>query len=307
VRLTVAHRDTVAHDTVELGLVSPEAADLPRWAPGAHIDLHLPNEMTRQYSLCGDPDDRRSWTVCIQRAPDSRGGSVAAHTELQVGRSVDVSPPRNHFPLEDSDHYVFVAGGIGVTPLVPMATEAARRGATVEFHLGGRTRAHLAYLDRLAQLNLSRFTTYCEQEQGLMPIDSIMSGARGLVYCCGPAGLIEAVRRSGAERSGIGVRWEAFTPPRATAGSSSFEVELRRSGLTLHVGARESILDVATAAGVFIPTSCEEGTCGSCETRVLAGRPDHRDAITQADDPSADEYMMVCVSRSRDPILVLDL
>jgi len=307
VRLTVAHRAIVAHDTVELVLVRPDGADLPRWEPGAHVDLHLPDGLTRQYSLCGEPDDGRSWTVCVHRAPNSRGGSSTVHAELQVGRTVDVGTPRNHFPLEDSDHYVFIAGGIGVTPLVPMATEAARRGATVEFHLGGRTTAHLAYLDRLARLGLARFVTYAERDEGRLPVGPIMSGARGLVYCCGPAGLIEAVRHAALDRPGVGVRWEAFTPPESSTEPTAFDVELRQSGLTVRVATDQSILDVVTAAGVFVPTSCEEGTCGSCETRVIAGRPDHRDAITQHDDPAADEYMMVCVSRSRDPLLVLDL
>ncbi|MFI5952128.1 PDR/VanB family oxidoreductase [Cryptosporangium sp. NPDC051539] len=306
-RLRIGRREAAADGVVLLDLHDPDGARLPDWAPGAHVDLVL-GEYTRQYSLCGDPADRSRWRIAILRDAAGRGGSVFAHDRLATGDVVGVRGPRNHFPLDRSPRYLFVAGGIGITPIVPMVAAAAAANADWELHYGGRSRASMAFQSRLTEEYGPRVRVRAEDETGPLDLDSILSEPRSdtLIYCCGPESLLRAVE----ERCTSGVlRVERFSPRARpeTLGDGSFEVVLRRSGLTLTVAPGRSILDVVEAAGLPVLSSCREGTCGTCETTVLAGRVDHRDSLLTPEEQAADDTMFICVSRAASSPLILDL
>lgn len=302
--LVVAARHTVADGVLALELRDPSGGELPAWEPGAHIDLLLRPGLVRQYSLCGDPADRRTWRVAVLREPDGRGGSAFVHDELDV--SVQVRGPRNHFALERAARYVFVAGGIGITPILPMVRAAERAGADWRLVYGGRTAASMAFTGELPD---GRVDLRPQDEHGLLDLDVILSDVDTdtLVYCCGPGPLLDAVEsRCPAER----LRVERFTARQLDGSaetSEAFEVELAQSGRTLTVPGDRSVLDVLEEAGVDILSSCREGTCGTCETGVLAGEVDHRDALLTDAERAAHDTMFVCVSRAACPRLVLEL
>lgn len=306
--LTVAARDTVAEGVVALSLADARGGRLPPWEPGAHVDLVLGPALVRQYSLCGDPADRGSWRVAVLREPDGRGGSAHVHDRLPVGSSVRVRGPRNNFPLAEAPSYLFVAGGIGITPILPMVHQAAATGARWRLLYGGRRRESMAFLGELEGYG-DRVRVCPEDETGLLDLDAAL-GAAGpgtAVYCCGPEPLIAALesRRTAGWPAGT-LHVERFRG--AVAGASeAFEVELKRSGHALPVPADRSILEVVEEAGVAVLSSCREGICGTCETEVLSGVPEHRDALLTPAEQAAGDTMMICVSRSRTPRLTLDL
>lgn len=298
-RLRVDRRVSVADGVITLDLRGD--GDLPAWTPGAHVDLVLGPSLTRQYSLCGDPADRSVWRLAVSREPESRGGSQYVHDKLHEGTFVDVEGPRNHFPLEPAPRYVFLAGGIGITPIRPMIDAAAASGADWQLHYGGRSRAAMAFADELSELGPRVHLT-----EGLLDLPAILGEPGALVYCCGPAPLLDAVEKLVPAEH---LRVERFTP-RAQGEPvlhSSFEVELARSGRTLTVPTDRSILAVVEAAGVPVLSSCQEGTCGTCETGVLSGEVDHRDSLLTEDERAANDTMFICVSRAACPRLVLDL
>jgi ferredoxin-NADP reductase len=302
--LVVARRDEAAGVVgVELALPSGEA--LPVWAPGAHIDVELPGGLTRQYSLCGDPADSGRWHIAVLREADGRGGSRWIADELTAGTTLRVRGPRNNFPLQPADRYVFVAGGIGITPLLPMIRAVEAAGADWVLHYGGRTRASMAFLGELSLFG-DRVRVYPHDEVGLLDLGSVLDGPAALVYCCGPTGLIEALE---ARCPAGTLRVERFTAaPVATDGpESAFEVVCERSGVTVTVPPGTSVLDAVEDAGVGVLSSCAEGICGTCETTVLEGEPDHRDSLLTEDEKSAGDTMLICVSRCRGARLVLDL
>ena len=299
--LSVAARHHVAEGVVALELRDPAGGELPPWEPGAHIDLLLRPDLVRQYSLCGDPADRTTWRVAVLREPDGRGGSAFVHDEL--GASVQVRGPRNHFALEPAARYVFVAGGIGITPILPMVRAADAAGAEWRLVYGGRTAASMAFTGELPD---GAVELRPQDEHGLLDLDAILSDVDGttLVYCCGPGPLLDAaLARCPADR----LRVERFTAVEQTGPTASFEVELAQSGRTLTVPEDRSVLDVLEEAGVDILSSCREGTCGTCETGVLAGEVDHRDALLTDAERAAHDTMFVCVSRAACPRLVLEL
>ncbi|MDQ1006255.1 ferredoxin-NADP reductase [Streptomyces sp. V4I23] len=303
----VVHRMTWEADGVlSVELVHPEGKPLPAWTPGAHIDVHVGGHV-RQYSLCGDPESADRYRIGVLNEPASRGGSRHVHTALRPGQQVAVSKPRNHFALEDAERYVFVAGGIGITPLLAMAREAARRGAAWRLVYGGRTRGSMAFTAELAALG-GDITLVPQDEQGHIDLDAALSGLPEgtLVYACGPEPLLSAVEQRCPE--GI-LRLERFAAPavQRTQDDQGFEVECHASGLTLTVGADTSILDAAEAAGLSVNSSCRDGICGSCETRVLDGTPEHRDFLLSEAEHAAGATMMICVSRCASGRLVLDL
>jgi ferredoxin-NADP reductase len=311
--LVVAERCAVAEDVVALTLTAADGEPLPSWQPGAHVDLLLGNGLERQFSLCGDPDDDRAWRVAVLREPGGRGGSAYVHDALEAGRRVRVRGPRNHFALEPAAAYLFVAGGIGITPILPMVAAAERAGAAWRLVYGGRRRASMAFLDRLAAYG-GRVDVRPQDEHGLLDLDTLLgTPAEGtLVYCCGPEPLLRAVEERCAAWPDGALHTERFAPVPAAAGAdvpadTGFEVELAGAGTTLAVAPGTSILETLEAAGVGILSSCREGTCGTCETGVLAGEPDHRDVVLSPAERAANDVMMVCVSRSRSPKLVLDL
>lgn len=296
----VAEIRRVADDVVALKLVCEEP--LPAWTPGAHIEVLLANGLVRQYSLCGDPNDPH-WTIAVLREPASRGGSEAIHS-LRSGDRLRVRGPNNHFALEHADAYLFIAGGIGITPLLPMIR---RVDAPWRLIYGGRRRASMAFADELVAYG-ERVQLWPQESHGLLDLDACLGQPRSdtAVYCCGPEPLIAAVEERCAEWPASALHEERFRPRDTGPASGAFEVVLERSGLSLTVQPDQSIVDALEDAGVFIETSCREGICGTCETAVLDGLPDHRDAYLTDAERASNRTILPCCSRSVTPRLVLD-
>ncbi|WP_338703180.1 PDR/VanB family oxidoreductase [Streptomyces sp. Q6] len=298
--LVVADRRQEADGVVSLLLRRPDGAPLPDWEPGAHVDLCLRDGLERQYSLCGG--DTSSWRIAVLREPAGRGGSALVHDELTPGRAVRARGPRNHFRLEPAPAYRFVAGGIGITPILPMLASAT--GDWSLFY-GGRSRASMAFAAELDTLHPAERLHLCE---GPLDLAAQLADLRPgeLVYACGPESLLAAVERLVPSEA---LRTERFTATAAdTDGDEAFEVELARSGRTVTVPRDRSVLAALQDAGVEVLYSCTEGTCGTCETDVLAGEVDHRDSVLTPQERACDETMMVCVSRAaKGGRLTLDL
>ncbi|MGW3123131.1 PDR/VanB family oxidoreductase [Streptomyces sp. NPDC001107] len=297
-RLLVASRETVADGVVQLRL---KGRDLPRWEPGAHLDLVLPSGLVRQYSLCGDPEDTSSYTVATRLIEDGRGGSREVHEQVTEGMELEVRGPRNRFPLIEAPSYVFVVGGIGITPVLPMLRAL---GEDTEWRLvyGGRTRASMPFLEEIQKLGGDRVTVVAEDEDGLPDLDGLLADTAedAAVYCCGPEALIAAMEERFTQ-----VRLERFTPRTSADGNGAFEVELRRSGRTLTVPADSTVLAAVRAELPNTAYSCEQGFCGTCEQRVLEGEVEHRDELLT--DAERADSMLICVSRARSERLVLDM
>jgi ferredoxin-NADP reductase len=310
VELGVVAKTEVAEGVVTLTLAHPQGQRLPDWAPGAHVDLMLPGGRTRQYSLCGDRWDAHSYRIGVLREPAGRGGSAFVHDELTVGATVAIGGPRNNFPLVPSERYVFIAGGIGITPLLPMIHQADVLGADWRLLYGGRTRASMAFLDELERYG-DRVTVAPQDECGLLDLAAWLPEARPdtKVYCCGPGPLLDAVERLCGEWPVGLVRTERFVPKNQSSPvrAEAFEVELIRSGLSLTVSPGQSVLQAVDDAGVNVLSSCRQGTCGTCETAVVEGEPDHRDSILDDTERATGDCMFICVSRSCSDRLVLDL
>ncbi|GAB4587125.1 PDR/VanB family oxidoreductase [Nocardia sp. IFM 10818] len=305
----VAGRRDEAEDVFSLVLAARDGAELPAWTPGAHIDVHAGPAGVRQYSLCGDPGDRSRWQIAILHEPAGRGGSAHLFRTAQPGTELRVSPPRNNFELVSHPSYVFVAGGIGITPILPMLAAATAAGARWQLFYGARTRAHMAFADHLAA-RYPQVVLVPQDRDGPLPLPRILDEAGDAeIYCCGPEPLLVAIEEQGATR-GSAIRTERFAPRPAaarTAPDEAFEVRLASTGAAYRVGPRQSIADVLESAGIDVLTSCREGTCGSCETAVLDGDIDHRDDILTAAERARGNTMMLCVSRAHSRTLVLDL
>lgn len=301
----VSARRDEAEGVFSLELTPVAGGQLPSWEPGAHIDVAVGAAGVRQYSLCGDPADRPHWRIAVLREPEGRGGSEYLYRTALVDSELRISAPRNNFELVERARYVFIAGGIGITPILPMVAAAQAGGAEWELYYGGRTLAHMAFAEDIARYPQARLLP--QDEHGLLPISDILAGhPDSAIYCCGPEPLLVAVETEGA-RHDSAVFVERFVPRPVAAPRGSFEVQLASSGITFHIGADESIADVLDAADIGIITSCREGTCGSCETTVLAGDIDHRDSLLTAEEQACGNTMMLCVSRARSDVLVLDL
>ncbi|MBS1676268.1 MAG: oxidoreductase [Actinobacteria bacterium] len=309
IEMRIAARRRLAEGVVELMLAPAAGGPAPGWEPGAHVDLHLPNGMLRQYSLCGRPSEVDGLRVAVLREADGRGGSIYLHDEAAEGDVIEVSGPRNHFALEPAAGYLFIAGGIGITPLVPMMAEAEEAGADWTLLYGGRSRRSMAFL---AELEADpRVTIVPEDELGLLDLATALADPRPgtLIYTCGPEPLLAAIEGAATAWPQGALHLERFKPRDDVPDGpgTAFEVVLQRSGLTLTVESGRSILATVAAAGVAVPSSCEEGTCGTCETIVLAGEPEHRDSILSPAEQAANDCMMICCSRARGERLVLDL
>jgi ferredoxin-NADP reductase len=308
--LVVSKRTDAATDVVLLELRATDGSDLPHWEAGAHIDVVRPDGTARQYSLTGNPADTDRWQVAVLLEQDGRGGSRWVHQDLVEGSTVLVRGPRNHFRLDQAPAYHFVAGGIGITPLVAMAHQATAAGTPWTLTYCGRDRSRMALLDDVIALGGDRTQVYPSAETGRADLKSLIAELteRTRVYCCGPAAVIEAVEEACAALDVPPPRSEKFTPPEIdTSNDTSFEVELASDGRVLEVPAGCSILDVLKGSGVNVIASCEEGSCGTCETGVLFGEPEHRDNVLTSEEQAENDFMMVCISRSRSPRLVLDL
>ncbi|MEO3787238.1 PDR/VanB family oxidoreductase [Actinocorallia sp. B10E7] len=285
--------------------------DVPAWTPGAHVDLLLAPGLVRQYSLCGDPADREHLRVAVLEQPDGRGGSLHVHRGLEIGGTLELRGPRNHFALVDAPAYLFVAGGIGITPLLPMIREIEARRLPWRLLYGGRVLASMAFTAELTELGGDRVTLRPQDVHGLLDLPAALSSvpAGTAVYACGPEPLLTALERARKDFPSLSLRTERFSPreTQAEGPDEAFEVELARSGRTVEVSAKETLLDALERAGVAPASSCGEGTCGTCETVVLDGAPDHRDCLLTEDEQTAGGIMFPCVSRARSPRLVLDL
>ncbi|MFE7990946.1 PDR/VanB family oxidoreductase [Streptomyces shenzhenensis] len=308
--LAVTERLDAADGVVSLTLRHPDGKPLPHWEPGAHIELMLDNGLARTYSLCGDPADLDRWHIAVLRTGDSRGGSAYVHDSLHPGTEIRVRGPRNAFALHPAERYLFVAGGIGITPLLPMIAAAESAGADWRLLYGGRSRASMAFVDRLQPYG-ARALICPQDEHGLLDLGTFLGRPvpGTLVYCCGPEPLLAAAERhSGGWPAGT-QRTERFRSAGSDAAPEgpAFDVVCDASAVTVRVEPHQSVLAAVRAAGVDVMSSCNEGICGTCETDVLAGEPDHRDTVLGAAERAAGETMMICVSRSRGPRLVLDL
>ena len=316
-RLSVVVVDVLveATDVVSIILKDGEGRDLPPWSPGAHVDVILPSGLVRQYSLCGDPDVLASYRIAVLRQPEGRGGSVEVHEQLRPGARVDILTPRNRFELVPARGYLFLAGGIGVTPLLPMVRQLARNGEQWQLIYGARSRSHLAFADELVTTSAGSVELMPLDECGLPDVEAAVRALPDdhLVYCCGPSPMIDAVqevcRRLGRSDS---LHVEHFVTGREesvpVAGTEhAFTVTLARSGLVLEIPSDRSILDVVRDAVPDVLFSCGEGDCGTCETRVVDGSPDHRDLVLTDDERESGDTMMICVSRALGQSLTLDL
>ncbi|WP_409057354.1 PDR/VanB family oxidoreductase [Streptomyces sp. SYP-A7185] len=307
-RLLVTRHETIADGVVLLRLAGDR---LPAWKPGAHLDLVLPSGLVRQYSLCGDPDDTSSYTVAtrlIDAELGGRGGSREVHEQLHEGTEVEVRGPRNRFPLADAEAYVFVAGGIGITPILPMLREVEAAGRPWRLLYGGRTRASMPFLEELRKLAGAaedRLTVVADDEGGRPDLAAFLAGPgpSAAVHVCGPEGLMEAV--AAALPQGAELHLERFTPHTSTEGNGTFEVELRRSGRTVTVAADTTVLSAVRAELPDTAYSCEQGFCGTCQQRVLEGEIDHRDELLT--DAERTDSMLICVSRASGDRIVLDM
>ncbi|MGY4766437.1 PDR/VanB family oxidoreductase [Kribbella sp. CWNU-51] len=309
--LRVKSHQQVSSGVTELVLVADDSSELPSWAPGSHIDVQVRPGLVRQYSLCGDPEDRSQWRIAVLREPASRGGSAALCERVQPGDVLTATGPRNHFPLHDSPQYLFIAGGIGITPIIPMIAAAHAAGAEWRLVYGGRSEASMAYRDEVGSYGPERVLEWPQDRRGLIELDQLLAEPQSgmLIYCCGPEPLIAAVEAKSAHWPHKTLQVERFAPRPLTevAPNTSFEIELVDSDEVLVVPPDKSILEVVDEAGIYVLSNCEEGTCGTCQTTVLEGIPDHRDSVLDDDERAANDTMMICVSRARSSRLVLDL
>ncbi|MEU6132727.1 PDR/VanB family oxidoreductase [Saccharopolyspora sp. NPDC047091] len=293
--------EPIADGVVSLELRGADGPLAP-WEPGAHVDLSLPNRLTRQYSLCGDPADRRRYRIAVRHDPLSRGGSEYVHLFLRAGRTVEVSPPRNNFPLLPAPEYLFLAGGIGITPIAPLLRAALAAGAAARLVYAGRSTTSMPFAAELAAELGDRVRIATTDTGGRPDLAALAAelGPEALVYCCGPDAMLTAAEAAfPADR----LHLERFRPTTRTfAPDAAFDVRCARSGSSVRVDADESMLDALQHAGHPVPSGCREGVCGSCELVVLAGEPEHRDDIG-----AAPGRMYPCVSRASSHHLAVDL
>lgn len=305
--ITVDEIQLVTDDVAVLSLLPHSGTRLPPWEPGAHIDLVLHDTLVRQYSLCGAPGDRSRYRVAVLKEPESRGGSLAAHA-LKPGTQLNIRGPRNNFQFDPSPRYIFIAGGIGITPLLPMIAAAESRGAEWELYYVGRRRSTMAFRDELSAYG-ERVHIIARDSDAPLDLDALLGVPQPdtLVYCCGPERLLHGVEVACREWAPRSVRLERFVAKAIdTLHDTEFELVLERSGKTVTVPPGVSVFDSMRAAGVNVLGSCLEGICGTCEQTVLDGEVDHRDSVLDADEQEAGDCMMVCVSRCRSSRLVLD-
>jgi len=316
--VTLKSITSLADDINAFEFVSADGEPLPAFTAGSHIDVHLPDATIRQYSLCNSPDERHRYVVAVLRDPAGRGGSVAMHDTLRAGHKLFVSAPRNHFALSKSARrHVFIAGGIGITPVMAMIAEVRKRGEPFHLFYCARTPQRAAFLDRLKTLvergDVSLHFDNGDPRNGLDLASTLeRRPADTHLYYCGPGRFMDAIEAASAHWPAGTRHCERFSASgaikeseAATETETPFDIELRRSQKILTVPPGESIVDVMRANGVEVDTSCCEGYCGTCMTRYLAGEPLHRDTVL--DDEDREEFVMICCSRSKSPKLVLDL
>lgn len=317
-KVTLTRKVAAATDICVFELASADGTPLPPFEPGAHIDVHV-GGFVRQYSLCNGPNEREVYRIGVLRDPASRGGSVAMHA-LEAATELEISTPRNHFPLDaEATHTILLAGGIGITPLFAMAASLGTAGRSFELHYGAREPGRAAFRERLAEAPFAAHTRFYFDSEGP---ERRLDLARVLaqpsdgthVYVCGPTGFIDAVlgAASAAGWPARNVHREYFGAAAGAAQAAvdadgAFQVTLAGSGRVVDVPAGTTIVEALRADGVEVPVSCEQGVCGTCLTRVLSGEPDHRDLYLTDEERAANDQMLPCCSRAKTPMLVLDL
>ena len=297
-----------SQDVLSLVLVDPDGSALPAWRPGAHIDLDLDGNL-RQYSLCGDPADQYSYRIGVHRAVESRGGSAYLHDVLRPGHLVTVTGPRNHFELDESPAYLFIAGGIGITPILPMIACAEEQGSCWRLVYGGRSLSTMAFLDQLSAYG-DHVQLVPQDHEGLIDLESLLGKLLEdtLVYACGPEPLLVAAEERCSSWPSRSLHVERFAAKVQDVGDdSAFEVVCLASDQTVKVLPGVSIVDALEEVDIWIPSACREGICGTCETAVIEGTPDHRDSLLTDEERASGKCMMTCVSRSLSSRLVLDI
>lgn len=311
----IARKEPAALDIVTLELEPLDGQTLPAFSAGSHIDVEVEPGLVRQYSLCNDPGEEHRYVIGVLRDPASRGGSIAVHDRLQQGQTIRISPPRNHFPLLPARRSLLFAGGIGVTPILCMAERLARTGADFEMHYCARSAERAAFLERIrqspwaARVHLHFDDGPAEQKLDLAAVLAAEADDAHL-YVCGPGGFIDFVATTahGQDWSDERIHFEYFAArPQEHEANGSFQVQVASTGKVYEIGPDDSIVDVLAADGVEICTSCQQGICGACITRVLEGKPEHRDAVLSDKERDEEGWFTPCCSRSLSPRLVLDI
>ncbi|MBS0440423.1 MAG: oxidoreductase [Proteobacteria bacterium] len=312
----VARKSIEAEDICSLELVSADGAPLPAFAAGSHVDVQLPGGPTRQYSLCNDPAETHRYLIAVLRDPRSRGGSAAVHERVNVGDTLVISAPKNHFALaHDASSHLLLAGGIGVTPLLCMAERLAHAGADFEMHYCTRSPARTAFRQRIAASAFAaRVAFHFDDGEAAQKLDiaALLAAPRAgrHLYVCGPKGFMDAVLGSARAQGWpqAQIHYEFFGADAApAAGDGGFEVMLASSGRVIKVAPDRSVVQALAEAGVSVATSCEQGVCGTCLTRVIEGEPDHRDLYLTPQEQAANDQFLPCCSRAKSARLVLDL
>ncbi len=303
-----------AQDIASFELVSVDGQPLPPFSAGSHIDVHMENGLVRQYSLCNDPAETRRYLIAVLREPNSRGGSSAMHEQVGLGSVLQISQPRNHFPLVAAPRSLLLAGGIGVTPILCMAERLQRLGADFEMRYCTRAPERTAFRSRIAQSGFAdkvQFHFDAGPAQQKLDCHALLAAAEAgtHLYVCGPAGFIQHVADT-AQALGWPrerVHFEYFgAPPQDSAADAGFQVRLASSGKTYEIPADKTVIEILAANGIQIPTSCEQGVCGTCVTRVISGQLEHRDVYLNDAEHAGNQQFTPCCSRAKG-LLVLDL
>lgn len=302
-----------AEDVFSFELIGSSGGDLPEWQPGAHIDIELPNGIVRQYSLCGDPADLSRYRIGVLKVLDGRGGSRSMH-DLTVGTGVRILAVRNLFPLQPDDEYLFIAGGIGITPILPMVKQTVRAGCRTILVYAVRHSGRGAFVRELEEVlgTEGGFQLHIEERDGRLDLAGLLGQhPNAAVYACGPAGMLDAlVQLYSAHDKADVLHLERFTPIQPVIEgedqTSDAVAVCSRSGVTVPLQPSLSVLESLRGAGIEIPSSCEQGICGTCELRVLDGEIDHQDLLL-TEQERAEGRMLVCVSRPRGTEIVLDI
>jgi tetrachlorobenzoquinone reductase len=296
-------------------LVAPRGGDLVPFTAGSHIDLHLSNGMIRSYSLVNDQREQNRYVIAVNKDAASRGGSKFIHETLRVGDIVTISHPKNNFALqENASHSVLIAGGIGITPLFSMIRRLETLGGSWKLYYAARTRFTAAFLDELNALrpnvHLDLHVNFDQEPSGrMLDLSTIINDvpADAHIYCCGPVAMLEAFEAATAGRPPSHVHVEYFKAKEKPAAEGGFDVKLARSNRTIKVQPGKTILDALLDAGITANYACAEGVCGTCETKIIEGVPDHRDLFLSKEEQAANKTLMICCSGSKSSTLVLDL
>lgn len=309
----VASRRLIAEDICEFELVASDGTALPPFSAGAHIDVHLPGNLIRQYSLCNAPSERHRYQIAVLKDPASRGGSASMHDDIQVGDRLSISDPRNLFPLTGgAPSALLFAGGIGITPILSMAEHLGPQNRSFSLHYCVRTPERAAYRDRISSAFADKSTIYYADEGPPFNARAVLSQSDNTahIYACGPVAFMDHIFDIARELgwSDDNLHREHFvSSPTKQSGDAAFHVKIASTGQMLEVPADQTAAAILTAQGFDIPLSCEQGICGTCLTRVLEGVPDHRDVYQTDAEQATNDHFTPCCSRSLGPVLVLDL